>query len=495
MPTEAISRPYLRHTLLSLALVAGQSCSDENSNNGGGAGASGATAAGGSAGDSATAAGGSAGNSEMAAGSSGMAGAGGMAGAAGVVGMAGEGGMPDMSGDAGAGDACATYCNRAMTNCAGDNAIYSDLASCLSVCAAMPVGNPDDTAGNTAWCRAYHAGDPASMDPGTHCPHASASGGGVCGERCEAYCDQVLVNCVDANVVYADRAQCLATCAAFPSGGFQDVAGNTVECRTYHASFPAAGDPVTHCRHASASGDGVCGERCEAYCDQALANCGGPNAVYADRAQCLATCAAFPVGGFQDVGGNSVQCRTYHASFPAAGDPTTHCPHASASGDGVCGQPCDAYCDQALANCVGPNAMYANRGQCLTTCVAFPAGGYQDISGNTVQCRTYHASFPSAAAPDTHCPHASASGDNLCGDMCEAYCDQVGTNCDGADTLYPDRITCLSTCAEFPEGGFQDVTGNTVQCRIYHGSFPAAGDPALHCPHASIGGAAQCVDP
>lgn len=234
-----------------------------------------------------------------------------------------------------AGDACETYCANAMANCTGDNALYPGMAECMATCAALPEGNPTDTAGNTVWCRAYHAGDPAVLDANMHCPHASASGGDTCGTPCEAYCSQMLANCGGEVAVYPGEADCMAACAAFPQDGeFSAIDGNSVQCRTYHASFPAANDAVTHCGHASPNGDNTCGSLCDAYCDQVLTNC---PALYANEEACMNTCEGFPTNGAPDAeDGDSVQCRIYHASFPAAADPNLHCAHAAPDGGGVC---------------------------------------------------------------------------------------------------------------------------------------------------------------
>lgn len=234
-----------------------------------------------------------------------------------------------------AGDACETYCTNALANCTGDNAVYTSMDECMGTCAGLPEGTPTDTAGNTVWCRAYHAGDPAVMDAGMHCPHASASGGTVCGTPCEAYCSLMGANCGGEVAVFPSEADCMAACAAFPDDApFNAIDGNSAQCRIYHASFPAAADPVTHCGHASPNGDQTCGSLCDAYCDQVLTNCGD---LYVNEEECMTVCEGFPTNGEWDaVDGDSVQCRTYHASFPAAADAATHCPHAAADGGGVC---------------------------------------------------------------------------------------------------------------------------------------------------------------
>ncbi len=152
--------------------------------------------------------------------------------------------------DAATADACGTYCAAAMTNCTGANQLYVDMPACMASCAAIPVGTPADQSGNTVYCRAYHT---TNSPPETHCPHASAgSDGGICGTTCDAYCDQVMTNCVGANEQYVDRAACLAGCGRIANIGlFNDQGGqDTVQCRVYHGSFPAAAAPGTHCGHA-----------------------------------------------------------------------------------------------------------------------------------------------------------------------------------------------------------------------------------------------------
>ena len=60
---------------------------------------------------------------------------------------------------------------------------------------------------------------------------------------------------------------------------------------------------------------------------------------YPTRQACRAGCVELPQDGdFTDVGGNTIQCRTYHASFPSAADPVLHCPHAGFDGGGICAE-------------------------------------------------------------------------------------------------------------------------------------------------------------
>jgi hypothetical protein len=159
------------------------------------------------------------------------------------------------------GSVCDVYCANAAANCTGDNAIYPNDGACQAACAGMPVGDPTDQAGNTAWCRAYHAGTPAETGAAAHCPHASISSNeGICGAPCDAYCDQAMANCTGSGESsdWADRAACTTACETWTLGSWDDDAADSVQCRAYHASWPAADSPTTHCGHAGADGDDQC---------------------------------------------------------------------------------------------------------------------------------------------------------------------------------------------------------------------------------------------
>ena len=82
--------------------------------------------------------------------------------------------------DGGAGGpTCAAYCALIQANCTGANMQYATTDACMAACATMTPGTTGMTSGNTVGCRTYHAGA-AAADPGTHCDHAGATGGGVC---------------------------------------------------------------------------------------------------------------------------------------------------------------------------------------------------------------------------------------------------------------------------------------------------------------------------
>jgi hypothetical protein len=74
---------------------------------------------------------------------------------------------------------------------------------------------------------------------------------------------------------------------------------------------------------------------------------------------------------------------------------------------------------------------------------------------------------------------------------CDGYCTRITDNCTAARAQYPNKETCMSTCAHFPQGQESDMTGNSLGCRLYHAGA-AADAPDTHCTHAGPGGNGQC---
>lgn len=74
---------------------------------------------------------------------------------------------------------------------------------------------------------------------------------------------------------------------------------------------------------------------------------------------------------------------------------------------------------------------------------------------------------------------------------CDGYCTRITANCTATNAQYPNKETCLSTCAHFDVGSEADMTGNTLGCRYYHADA-AADAPETHCTHAGPGGNGQC---
>ena len=265
---------------------------------------------------------------------------------------------------------CEVYCDLSDKNCTGDDTLYDDDAACLAGCEGFSEeGAAGDAEGDTIQCRIYHLGVAGNDDgggAGTHCPHGSADGGGVCsGEpdpvTCESYCELVTTGCTGENDQYptAGYDECVAYCSSWaklPLGEAADTSGNTVGCREYHAGV-AADNPELHCAHAGPSGGGACGTYCENYCHLADTNCSGENALYGDGLECSTACEAISMDGAPgDAAGDSVQCRIYHLGVAGSdGDSSAaiHCPHGAPDGGGVCVAEVDPSngdtCDAAIA--------------------------------------------------------------------------------------------------------------------------------------------------
>ena len=158
---------------------------------------------------------------------------------------------------------------------------------------------------------------------------------------------------------------------------------------------------------------------------------------------------------------------------------------------------CDNYCDAVMTNCTGENAQYGDREECMAYCGDvgnWAVGEPGATEGNSIACRLYHGSAPSAAMPDTHCSHAGPSGGDMCGSWCDVYCTLGFAHCSGPNQLYPDQAACDAACGTFSEeGGALDTQYDTVQCRIYHLGAPSAAMPDTHCSHGAVEATAFCV--
>ena len=121
---------------------------------------------------------------------------------------------------------------------------------------------------------------------------------------------------------------CEAVCATFTHADPGAMAGNSLECRSYHATN-AAEDPAGHCRHAGPSGDGVCGGNCESFCTIAMAICTGDNAQWMLIDDCINDCQTYPIEPPYSTAattGDSFACRMYHLTL-ASTEAVPHCSH------------------------------------------------------------------------------------------------------------------------------------------------------------------------
>ena len=135
---------------------------------------------------------------------------------------------------------CTKYCELTLASCTGAFAQYTDLPQCVAVCETLPLGLLDDRTGNTIGCRQAYAGNVAKTDPARFCPVAGPFGGGVCGERCDAFCAIALAICP--KTPWATPPACVSACTnlsyvdAGSDAGGEGLAGpttgDTLNCRT-----------------------------------------------------------------------------------------------------------------------------------------------------------------------------------------------------------------------------------------------------------------------
>jgi len=250
---------------------------------------------------------------------------------------------------------CQAYCDTVLENCRGDHAVYTTRTTCLGVCNALDPGNPDEPFGNTLACR-YEQAVAAEDAPDELCPAAGPPGDGVCGDDCEAYCDLLAQACPDE---FAALSDCEDSCAALTDAGPYDVTtyytGDTLQCRFIHLSTSFS-EPDPHCGHAEFVAKAQCVDEatdggdpsCDSFCRNVAGACPGSFATYESQAQCMATCAEWPVGALDDREELTVGCRQYHAGA-ALSAPETHCQHTGPGGDGMCSAStaagnCEGYC-------------------------------------------------------------------------------------------------------------------------------------------------------
>ncbi len=421
---------------------------------------------------------------------------------------------------------CAEYCQVIMESCTGDNAQYASEAECTTVCkdiAQWDVGELEDTDVNTVGCRLYHAGVAATEEPEVHCWHAGPTGGDFCGTWCDNYCHLSELICTGPEAeTHPTAEQCQEACLDFRSDGeINDTGGNSVQCRLYHLSVAGTNPPSSaelHCPHAGIDGDGTCVDEpkpdpnCEDYCQLIQVACTGDNAQYADEAACIAYCKVagqLPIGTADDIKGNTLGCRQYHAGVAVQQQPEIHCDHAGPSGGDVCGSWCDNYCHLSGVNCSGDDAIFADDAECAAACGDYAADGLTgNVDGDTVQCRIYHLGVAGSdkdnGTPAIHCPHGGVDGGEVCVDeepppdpTCEAYCAAVTANCTDGNAQYGSETQCNNYCetwGKLPLGEGTDTSGNTVGCRIYHAGVAGGGEAeaAIHCAHAGPSGGDVC---
>ncbi|MCH9680408.1 MAG: hypothetical protein K0V04_03155 [Deltaproteobacteria bacterium] len=178
-----------------------------------------------------------------------------------------------------------------------------------------------------------------------------------------------------------------------------------------------------------------------------------------------------------------------------SGDP----PDPTTDDGGSSGEPveleCGAYCELYMSSCQD-FAEYANMQHCMDHCGQWPEGAMEDVDGDSLGCRIYHAGVASSIDAQLHCPHSGPSGAQVCTDpeapTCDLYCTRYFNNCEGDLNLWADMNECVSTCASWYPGGATDTGGHSIGCRAYYANLAAA-DAETHCPNAGPGGGEACV--
>lgn len=145
---------------------------------------------------------------------------------------------------------------------------------------------------------------------------------------------------------------------------------------------------------------------------------------------------------------------------------------------------CSMYCTALMSSCTGEHSQYPSIESCEGACAGLPPGSPGVTSGNSLACRAYHAGMASID-PTLHCVHAGPGGAGACGQNCEGFCAIATSIC---PTEYPDVDGCLASCAGFADTepyDINDVSGDTLACRLYHLTIAATsdGDSQVHCPH------------
>ncbi len=148
-------------------------------------------------------------------------------------------------GNSGPSPTCESYCKDVVDTCTGDNAQYGAPEECIWFCARMPEGSLGDKDVDTLACRAYHASTTAKTDAKTWCAAAGPFGGGVCGDRCGAFCKLTLAVCTaktgTGSSPWASEPDCVTACAGFDyldggtdgggEGANGPAYGDTLNCR------------------------------------------------------------------------------------------------------------------------------------------------------------------------------------------------------------------------------------------------------------------------
>ena len=391
------------------------------------------------------------------------------------------------------------YCQEFMYVCGGAYG-WSSQAECEADAGFILPGTAGDVGGDTLGCRQYHLGVAKQLSgsaSAAHCTHASLSGGGVCVAtdafpKVAAFCD------AQEDICGAPAAACEASAIGYIAGNRGDRAVDTLECRAYHlmaASLNAPPGRDAHCTHASADGGGVCaGATVRSFCESFVDTC--PDSGWSSFGDCVAAASSYITGTDNSFTGPTLECRAYHlgaARLGAVPGTAAHCGHAGPSGGGVCvGNPTPTeFCKDLFDVCPGSTG-WADQAACVTGAQQMMNGESGATSGNTLSCRAYHLTA-AKSNPATHCPHASMDGGGVCvGEVpVSDFCRDFIEACPG-DSAWATSGTCGEGAGNLIRGEEGALSGDSLECRIYHLGAQKAGIPGPHCDHAGSTGGGVC---
>jgi hypothetical protein len=150
---------------------------------------------------------------------------------------------------------------------------------------------------------------------------------------------------------------------------------------------------------------------------------------------------------------------------------------------------CAGYCALVTPGCGnGTPAMYSGSAACLADCATFSTSGIDGFgSGNTLQCRVFHAQ--AAVGNAGACSRLASTLAGFCVDGCGYYCALMERHC----PQQRPATGCSTECAGYPNAGHDgDAQGNTLQCRVHFAEL-AAPDNAAFCANASAAGGTACT--
>ncbi len=191
----------------------------------------------------------------------------------------------------------------------------------------------------------------------------------------------------------------------------------------------------------------------------------------------------------------------------AGGDSTTHVDAAADAGGDTSTQlpvSCENYCSLVKLNCTGQNDEYIDKPTCLAMCARLTLGTLPDTTGDTIACRQTHA-VAAQGNPSGECPSAGPTGGDTCGtDHCASWCALEIAQC--GTIAFTAQAPCVTACDALTytksAGDIANISGNTMNCRIYHVEAAYQNDGGLsatHCPHTGVpsvikndGGAGPC---